>query len=701
MASERTSGVPSSTDDLDLQAASRDLWPLGTLDAWQGRSSPQPDRVWWPSGPDDVARVLEAAQQREVAVVPYGAGSGVCGGARGRAGAWVIDTKRLSHLTKPDERSWSVTVGAGVIGQQLEDWLARHGFTCGHSPSSVSCSTVGGWAAARSAGQFSSRYGVFEDMVLGLEAVSPAHGPFRVGEGFDTPASWMDQLLGSEGTLAVITEVTLRIWPTPAHRWLRGYRFGDIGSALRAMRRITQGELHPAVVRLYDPVDTRIGGRTQPRTEQAASRRWLSRMLGVVDAIPALRARALALPLALPGLVNRVFDRLTSGCLLIVGWEGAEGVVEASAAAGHRILCEEGSDLGEAPGRRWLASRHAVSYKLMPIFERGGFVDTMEVAARWSQVEPLYRAVRAALQRHCVVMAHMSHVYPEGACIYFSFAGAGDRARYLRAWSDALTAVREVGATLSHHHGVGELKASAATSEIGPAVAGWRALKSELDPAEVMNPGRLFTGLREAAAPGRNPPAVADLEPDDGLARSSALARLTPRCEVAEPMWPWRELPAPPRWQRQPWQTPWIEVGSRRAGVLLGRGPRSAVGPDLRDWLAAEQRDATATWAVAPPGPRWMGEAELPYPWEVALALVRGDLRPSGLGVDGQRLLVGFRGPAARDLGQLASLAVPGGLREIPWQVLPLPSGPLEPCSPRDPLCVHVTAQGGFRARVA
>lgn len=687
-------GVRSSDDPLDLAAASRDLWPGGTLDFWQGRAAPRPARVAWPETEAEVLRLLRAASERGVPVVTYGAGSGVCGGARGRAGSLVLDTKAFDEIGPLDAERWTVEAGAGVIGQHLEDWLLARGWTLGHSPSSIWCSTVGGWAAARSAGQFSSRYGVFEDMVLQLRAVAPGPGVITVGEGGDAPADWMELLLGSEGTLAVITRVRMRIWPVPRTRWLRGYRFPDVASAVSGMRRLMQGELWPSVVRLYDPVDTRIGGRTKARPhddggeeQQAFFRRWLS----AIDGLPSLRKRTLTLPLSLPGLVNDVFGKMASGCLLVVGWEGDPEVVAASSSAGHALLCEEGEDLGAEPGERWLHSRHHVSYKLMPIFERGGFADTMEVACRWSQLVPLYEAIRAAVSRTAVVMAHMSHVYPEGGSIYFSFAGRGDPEVYRRTWEAALQACLSVGATVTHHHGVGELKARAASAEIGPAIAGWRAAKAELDPQGVLNPGRLYVDVPPlAAAPG-------DLAAEDGLARAPARASLEARRDAAqvaggEPMWPFERLPVPVRWHRLPWQGGWIEVAGDVGGpCVLGRGPRSAAGPDLRLWVFQRDDAATATFAVAAAGPRWMGEGKPESPWRVARDLLRSDLRPAVLTVRDGTLRVGFRGPAAGALGALAAARVPGGLVEVDYASEPLPSGPFEPCAPDDPAAVAVT----------
>jgi len=693
--------VRSSDHPLDLEAAGRDLWPRETLRFWQGVRATRPVRVFWPADEDQVVAVLREASRQRVAVVPYGAGSGVCGGARGHTGAIVLDTKALDGIGPLDEDRRTVDVQAGVLGEHLEEWLNARGYTLGHSPSSIWCSTVGGWAAARSAGQFSSRYGVFEDMVLQLRAATPGRGLVVVGEDGAAPREWMRMLLGSEGTLGVITGVRLRVWPLPEARWLRGYKFPDIASAIRAMRHLMQEELWPSVVRLYDPVDTRIGGRTKPHDEAEDDAReseaFYVEWLRAVDKIPAVRRRALSLPLALPGVVNEVFGRMAEGCLLVVGWEGAAEVVQALARAGETILVEaDGEDLGSEPGDRWFASRHDVSYKLMPIFERGGFADTMEVACRWSLLEPLYHAVRRAIGKTAVVMAHMSHVYPEGGSIYFSFAGRGSEAIYDRTWEAALQTCLEVGATVTHHHGVGTLKSRAASAEVGPAVAGWRALKRRLDPEAVLNPGRLYVDV-----PARDPGAPPALSPEDGLARAPADASLEDREAVtgAEVRWPFERLPAPPRWQRLPWQSGWIEVEGtvEGQGCRLGRGPRSAAGPDLRGWLVERSEiRPLATFSVVHGGARWMGEAEVESPWCIARELLLADLRPAALYVRNGRLRVGFRGAAAEALGALASARVPGGLAPIEWEPAPLPAGPLKACDIDDAGVVAVTLHGAL-----
>ncbi|MFT7520104.1 MAG: hypothetical protein ACI9MC_002248 [Kiritimatiellia bacterium] len=364
---------------------------------------------------------------------------------------------------------------------------------------------------------------------------------------------------------------------------------------------------------------------------------------------------------------------------------------------GCELLGKLGKDLGSEPGERWYDSRHAVSYKLMPIFERGGFVDTMEVACQWSQLVPLYDAVRAAVRNDVMVMAHMSHLYSEGGSIYFSFAGRGSRKVYERVWRNALAAVAKVGGTTTHHHGVGTLKAGAATREVGAAVRGYWEVKSRMDPSSVMNPGRVF-GLHESVVDAAPLSPVAE---DDGLVRSGLDldARQQACGEALELMYPWASLPAPPRWQRARWQVGWTEVSGVVDGhaVRLGRGPRSAAGSDLRDWLVQHGEDVRVTVPVVPVAGRWMGQAEVPKPWSLARDLLRSGLRPAVLHVSDGRLVVGFRGPAAEELGELAARLVPGGLPQTPYASTPFPSGPMEPCEWDDPSVCWITPESAFR----
>jgi len=489
----------------DREEASRDLWPKTLLWLRDGRTPPPPDAVCRPRSVDEVAAVVRFASARGVPVVPHGAGSGVCGGTLHLAGGIALDLRGLDRVRRIDGEALEIEVEAGALGWPLEQRLAAQGLTLGHYPSSIALSTVGGWVAARGAGQSSSRYGKIEDLLLGLEVVLGTGEVVRL----DRPVEGSDVIelfCGSEGTLGVITAARLRLFPAPEVQLPRGYRFSSLARALGALEDLFRRGLRPSVARLYDPFDTRValgagagGGPALPPPGRNALRtvpeRGGARRTSVVRGA---RAAALqgALSLALP--MNAAAGLLRASLLVLVH-EGPAAETRAEAARTRAIAAEHGGqDLGEAPGRRWLQKRWAVAYELPAMFDAGAWVDTCEVATSWGGVLELYRAIRKAVAPHAFVMAHFSHAWPDGCSIYFTFAGAAPTARagarsYDAAWRAALDAAARAGATITHHHGVGVLKRPWLANELGEGgVALLRAAKRAFDPAGVLNPGKLL-----------------------------------------------------------------------------------------------------------------------------------------------------------------------------------------------------------------
>lgn len=591
--SELAAHVPLHTDLPDRLAHARDLWPRATLALARGRLPDLPAAVACPQDRDQLRRCLDWAARHRTPLIPYGAGSGVCGAASSDPRAVTVDLKGLRRIHRIDPEARLVHVEAGVLGQHLEDALARHGLATRHSPSSIWCSTVGGWAASRSAGQFSSRYGTFPDMVRAMSVESPA-GTIRTGAWADPGAEDLHPwLLGTEGALGFITDLSVSVVPLPAARWLRGYRFDRLEQAWEAMRRLLQRDLRPAVLRLYDPVDTRLAGKdTVHRDHPAEAAAWW-RGLSQRISRAGTRHQLLSLPLSLPRLLNRLAAGVATGCVLIAGWEGGDEIHE-QAAEGHReILSVGGTDLGEEPGLHWYNSRHEVSYRMAPVFAGGGFADTMEVASLWSRLPALYAAVRAAASRYAVVMAHFSHAYREGCSIYFTFAGVGDLDVYDALWRDALDAAASVGATVAHHHGVGRMKQHAAGRELAAIAPLYREVKRRIDPDGLLNPGRLFPDL---PAPPEPPPArfsldaaslVARLDPHaPAEARDRQLRQSGYRLRHPTPLPLVRTLrdPVPPDDARLIGAT--VRLHGRRWQIT--DASRSAAGPDLRAWLPPE-----------------------------------------------------------------------------------------------------------------
>jgi alkyldihydroxyacetonephosphate synthase len=464
----------------------------------------RPLAVCFPEDITDVQRILDLCRTEEVPFVPFGAGSGVCGSANPSEDGLVIDVKRMNRILKIDPEGETVTVQPGFIGEELEYRLNAAGYTLGHFPSSIACSTVGGYVACRSAGQFSSHYGKFEDMTLGLELVLPdgtvaCIGMLGNGHPRD-PA--MALFLGSEGTLGIVTRVLLRIAPLPEATDYRGFAFLDVDDGLACMRRIMQAGIAPTVLRLYDPLDSLIAGFHGKTADGEDIHQAVSRLTGIkktiASVITELNDTGIAAALFRPGLVNRAVELLPARALLIVGvvgktvditqqWDVVRSCMEAS----------HGEDLGPDPGYSWLRRRYSVSYKQSKMFMAGAFVDTMEVATTWENLAGLYRDVVKALSKHVFVMAHFSHAYPQGCSIYFTFAGYRPSVRaatslYQRTWQTGLAVVNRYQATISHHHGIGSLKRFAMGKENQGGRELFTACKEALDPGGLMNPGKLY-----------------------------------------------------------------------------------------------------------------------------------------------------------------------------------------------------------------
>lgn len=529
-----------STSRPDKVAYSADFWPRAQIWKLAGEVERYPpDCVVWPGSPGEVAAVLRYCDEHGVPVVPYGGGSGVCGGTIPIHGGVVVDVKRMRKVVSLDRESLTVVAEAGINGQHLEDWLNAEGYTLGHFPSSIMCSTLGGWLAARSAGQFSSKYGKIEDMVRDVEVVVPSGSILRTNDRAMGAPDWTQLIVGSEGTLGIILSAELKVHPKPVARRLRGWRFRNLKDGLRAIRAVMQAGLRPMVLRLYDPFDSLIAlGKDEESTTKEAGPVGAMRGLfgGAVETGKAKLSAALAPvtraakragmigALSLPGVVNRLAHAAPSPCLMIIGFEGPEEATAAEAAAAADILIAQGgTDGGARLGEAWLAKRYSVGFKQTKIFELGAFVDTMEVAATWDRLEGMYESVRKALTPHVFLMAHFSHAYREGCSIYFTFAGyRKDPARaeqhYDRVWDLATDAVLASGGVTSHHHGIGLSKMRAMGREHGGMLKVWRALKATIDPHGIMNPGKLFPD--EAVERGAGEAAVDEdemlLAPRDG-----------------------------------------------------------------------------------------------------------------------------------------------------------------------------------------
>jgi alkyldihydroxyacetonephosphate synthase len=465
-----------------LHAAGKGYPDLVRLRA--GTPEGAPDAVLYPRDRAQVRGLLDVCARYALAVVPFGGGTSVVGGVaplRGERHAAVIalDLSALRGLLDVDRESLMVRVGAGMRGPALERELHGLGLTLGHFPQSFEYVSLGGCAATRSAGQASAGYGRFEEMVKGLVLVAPA-GELELPAIPATAAGPELRRLavGSEGTLGVIAELSLRVRPAPATQLYEGAFFKDFTAGAQMLRALAQERAAPAVARLSDEAETGM-------------------------------SLALAGSGGLKGRLGRSYLGLRGyrgGCLAILGFEGEP---EEVATRRKRVLAivrrHEGLPVGQSPGRAWLAQRFAAPYLRDELLTHGVMVETLETATRWSNVERLHRkvgdAIGGALAEQGtpgLVMCHISHLYETGASLYFTFLARQREGEEIAQWQAvkraACEAILDNEGTITHHHAVGRDHAPWLEREIGvEGVAALRALKRQLDPDGIMNPGKLLS----------------------------------------------------------------------------------------------------------------------------------------------------------------------------------------------------------------
>jgi alkyldihydroxyacetonephosphate synthase len=409
--------------------------------------------------------VLGVCAAHRLAVVPFGGGTSVVGGVTplrgGLVGVVALDLRRLARLVSVDTESLTATMQAGLRAPDAEELLAAHGLTIGHFPQSFEHASIGGFAATRSAGQASSGYGRFDEVIVALKVATPV-GTLDLGR---APASaagpdLRELFVGSEGALGVITEVTLRVHRVPDVQLDEAWVFGDFASGTAALRELAQSDAEPTVTRLSDEVETAINAAVSGESGSGVT-----------------------------------------GCLAITCYEGTADAVEARRAAATRILDAAGGTRLDGP-TGWRAGRYHGPYLRDALLDVGALAETLETATSWSNLRTLYEAVRDAVIATLsaagtppLVLCHISHVYPSGASLYFTVvcaAAADPVAQWAAAKQAAGDAIVAARGTITHHHAVGTDHRPWMAAEIGDlGVAVLRAVKATVDPVGILNPGKL------------------------------------------------------------------------------------------------------------------------------------------------------------------------------------------------------------------
>ncbi|WP_188052338.1 FAD-binding oxidoreductase [Aureimonas fodinaquatilis] len=446
------------TDEAARSGYAHDRLPYANFRAREGALvGTLPGLVLRPKTTEEVAAVVRKAGELDLPLIPYGRGSGVLGGIIPLGNELMLDVRRMNRILELDRENHLVTVEAGMHGEDFEDALNAQGFTCGHLPQSLTISTVGGWAACRGGGQESSRYGKIENIVVGLKAILPD------GEVLDirplpkraSGPSILDLIVGNEGTLAVITQLTMRIWTLPEAEEKIVLALPDREAALNLGRKIMQAGLHPRIVRLYDEKET--AGRT--------------------EGIAAFGDR--------PVMANIVL----CGEAAIVAAEAV--IVREFAASVDAVETET------RPFDEWRKSRYVSITKQW--LEKGYYNDTIEVTVNWTKATSLYDTIAARIAQvapDAHFSAHWSHVYPEGVCQYMTIRlPPMDQAKALplhaELWEIATGETLAHGGSIAHHHGSGLFRGPWMDGEHGAGMEVLRRIKAAIDPQNLFNPGKL------------------------------------------------------------------------------------------------------------------------------------------------------------------------------------------------------------------
>ena len=446
-------GLEVVTEPDAVTAGTRDWWPGTMIAETDGRAAAPLAPIVHARHVADVQTVVRWAGRHRLPVTTIAGRSSVTGAVLPVRGGVLLDVTALNTIESFDADRGLVRVQAGMFGDLFEEQLQRvYGATTGHWPSSYAISTVGGWVACRGAGQLSTRYGKIEDMVVALDVVLPSGELVTLGESSRAAVGpdLRQLMVGSEGMLGVITSVTLQTHPLPDHGGAVAYRFRDFAAGLAACRELLQQGARPAVVRLYDAAESR-----------------------------------------------HHFD--VDAAVLLIADEGTPALVDVTLRLAREVCAVSGQELdSDAIFERWLDTR----YVIPPLHEHPRrervVYDTLEMMGGWAATAAVYDDVVAsvgAIPGTVSVSGHQSHSYPDGACIYFTMQGDVDPderdAWYRAAWDAAHAAIIRHGATVSHHHGVGLVRAPYVRESLGDgAFELLRTVKAALDPAGILNPGK-------------------------------------------------------------------------------------------------------------------------------------------------------------------------------------------------------------------
>ena len=452
-----------------------------------------PDVVIYPADEAEVAAVVAAAVKADAVIIPFGGGSNIGGSLEPlpseKRVVVSLDLGRLRQVIDIDEESGLARIQAGAQGPDLEEQLNKQGWTIGHFPDSFTHSTIGGWVATRSSGMQSDKYGDIADIARGLRVVRP-NGVLvlRPLPSTSSGPSVREMILGSEGRLGVITEVTAQVHRIPAKRDVYAYFFPNWEAGIAAMQEISESDAAPSITRISDANETGFSLAT------SKNRKGLDKFMAGT---------------ALPKIMEAKWGKdLSNICISFIGYEGSPEHADRQRKLTEKIIRKHDgiTFVGTGPGILYDQKKFDTPYLRDFLLDMGAAGDVSETAAPWSKLNQVHDAAYAAAQKAYDeigikgwIMSHMSHSYHSGACLYFTFAFVFKNdpiAEYNLVKNAIQQSFVDNHATISHHHGVGVEHSPWLSQDISPeGVVVMRGLFASADPGSNFNPGKVTQGF--------------------------------------------------------------------------------------------------------------------------------------------------------------------------------------------------------------
>ena len=445
-------------DESVRRQRSTDLYALRLYQKHIGWEPILPSLVLKPKNTVEVSEALKFCNENNIPVVPYGGGSGVLAGAETvRKDTIVIDLERLNEIGEINDKNLTVRCGAGVYIKDLEAYVNDRGYILGHYPQSIDTAKMGGLVATRSIGQFSTKYGGIEDLLLGLEAVLPNGKTVEIKTNPRRAVGpdLKHLLLGSEGFIGIITSITVKVFPKPETRWLQAYRVESMKLGLEIIRKIMREGVKPPVVRLHD---------------------WLE--------------------------CEKPYGAyMEEGeSLLLFLSEGSKELCEYEGKTIDRIAIENGAiPAGEKPVEIWYKHRNDAADEYEEYGAMGFLVDTIEISGNWDVIADIYEEtierVYYEVPETMYFSGHSSHSYMNGTNIYFQMgAMPGKEVKDAKRvhdhiWDIVMEVTLKYNGSIGHHHGVGKHRTKYMKDELGSSYILMESIKKALDPKGIMNPG--------------------------------------------------------------------------------------------------------------------------------------------------------------------------------------------------------------------